>query len=51
MSQKYGMFLKLGKEVICKKEADNLTTAYNYFSKLKDMSLVAFKKIFVVTKL
>tara|TARA_R110001592_G_scaffold165520_1_gene399997 strand:+ start:76 stop:228 length:153 start_codon:yes stop_codon:yes gene_type:complete len=49
--QKYGMFFKSGNEIISKTDADNLTTAYNYFSKLKNMSLVAFKKIFVVTKL
>tara|TARA_R110002050_G_scaffold238850_1_gene374983 strand:- start:344 stop:496 length:153 start_codon:yes stop_codon:yes gene_type:complete len=49
--QTYGMFLKSGKEVIHRKDADNLTTAYNYFSKLKNMSLVAFKKIFVVIKI
>ena len=49
--QKYGMFFKSGKEIIHKKDADNLTTAYNYFSKLKNMSLVAFKKLFIVSKL
>jgi len=49
--QQYGMFLISGKELIAKKTADNLTSAYNYFAKLKDMSLVEFKKIFIVTKL
>ena len=48
---KYGMFFISGKELISKKSADNLTSAYNYFAKLKDMSLVEFKKIFIVTKL
>tara|TARA_R110002020_G_scaffold188447_1_gene387138 strand:- start:672 stop:824 length:153 start_codon:yes stop_codon:yes gene_type:complete len=48
---KYGMFFTSGKELIAKKSADNLTSAYNYFAKLKDMSLVEFKKIFIVIKL
>tara|TARA_R110000751_G_scaffold158270_3_gene263867 strand:- start:113 stop:265 length:153 start_codon:yes stop_codon:yes gene_type:complete len=49
--KKYGMSNKSGTELIAKTEADNLTVAYNYFSKLKDMSLVAFKKIFIVIEL
>ena len=49
--KKYGMSNKSGTELISKTEAVNLTTAYNYFSKLKDMSLVAFKKIFIVIEL
>lgn len=49
--QKYGMGIKSGSEIIAKTTADNLTTAYNYFAKLKDMSLIAFKKLFIVTKI
>ena len=49
--KKYGMSNKSGTELIAKTKADNLTVAYNYFSKLKDMSLVAFKKIFIVIEL
>jgi len=49
--QNYGMFLKSGNEIIHRINADNLTTAYNYFAKAKNMSLVEFKKIFIVTKL
>ena len=49
--QKYGMFLKSGNEIIHRTDSDNLATAYNYFAKLKDMSLVEFKKIFIVTKI
>jgi len=49
--QKYGMFLKSGNEIIHRTSADSLTTAYNYFAKSKDMSLTAFKKIFIVIKL
>ena len=45
------MGIKSGSEIIAKTTADNLTTAYNYFAKLKDMSLVSFKKIFIVVKL
>ena len=45
------MSIKSGSEIIAKTTADNLTTAYNYFAKLKDMSLVSFKKIFIVIKL
>ena len=48
---KYGMSSKSGIEIIAKTEAINLTSAYNYFSKLKNMPLVEFKKIFIVTKL
>ena len=48
---KYGMSSKKGIEIIAKIDSINLTTAYNYFSKLKNMSLVEFKKIFVVIKL
>lgn len=47
----YGMSNKLGIELISKIEAVNLTKAYNYFAKLKDMSLVEFKKIFIVIEL
>ena len=49
--KKYGMSNKSGIELIAKTEAENLTVAYNYFSKLKDMSLVAFKKLFIVIEL
>lgn len=42
---------KSGTELIAKTEAVNLTAAYNYFSKLKDMSLVEFKKIFIIIEL
>jgi hypothetical protein len=49
--QKYGMSIKSGSEIIAITTEDNLTTAYNYFAKLKDMSLVEFKKIFIVIKL
>jgi|TARA_R110000787_G_scaffold190559_1_gene302001 hypothetical protein len=49
--QKYGMFLKSGNEIIHRTDSDNLATAYNYFAKLKDMSLIAFKKLFIVTKI
>ena len=45
------MGIKSGSEIIAKTTADNLTTAYNYFAKLKDMSLVSFKKIFIVVKI
>ena len=45
------MGIKSGSEIIAKTTADNLTTAYNYFAKLKDMPLVSFKKIFIVVKI
>ena len=48
---KYGMSSKTGTEIIAKIDTTNLTTAYNYFSKLKNISLVEFKKIFIVIKL
>jgi len=43
--------MKNGDEIISKTTADNLTVAYNYFAGLKNMSLVEFKKIFIVIKL
>ena len=49
--QKYGMFLKSGEEIIHRTDAESLTTAYNYFAGLKNVSLMEFKKIFIVIKL
>jgi len=49
--KQYGMFLKSGNEIIHRTNTDNLTTAYNYFAKAKDMSLVEFRKIFLVTEI
>jgi len=45
------MFLKSGEEIIHRTKADNLITAYNYFAGLKNVSLIEFKKIFIVIKL
>tara|TARA_R110000751_G_scaffold91933_1_gene180125 strand:+ start:241 stop:393 length:153 start_codon:yes stop_codon:yes gene_type:complete len=47
----YGMSNKSGTELISKTEADNLLSAYIYFSKLKNMPLDKFKEIFVVIEL
>ena len=47
----YGMFLKSGDEIIHRTNADSLIAAYNYFAGLKNVSLVQFKKIFIVIKL
>jgi|TARA_R110001583_G_C5339334_1_gene379269 hypothetical protein len=48
---KYGMSMVTGSEIIAKTTADDLTSAYIHFSKLKNMPLDKFKKIFIVTKL
>ena len=50
MSQ-YGMSNKSGKELIAKTFANDLNLAYEYFAKMKQMSLIEFKKIFVVVQL
>ncbi len=49
--KQYGMFLKSGDEIIHRTNTDNLITAYNYFAKAKNMSLVEFKKIFLVIEI
>ena len=48
---KYGMSMLTGSEIIAKTTADDLTSAYNYFAKIKDMPLDKFKKVFIVIKL
>lgn len=48
---KYGMSLKSGLELIAQTQASNLQSAYTYFSKLKQMDIVSFKKIFIVIEL
>ena len=48
---KYGMSMVTGSEIIAKTTADDLTSAYIHFSKLKNMPLDKFKKIFIVIEL
>ena len=47
----FGLSFKNGKEIIAKKSARSLEAAYGYFSKLKNMPLADFKRIFIVIKL
>jgi hypothetical protein len=49
--ENFGLSFKKGKEIIRKKECANLQEAYIYFSKIKQMALSDFKKIFIVIKL
>ena len=46
----YAMFIKSGNGLVFKADASSLKEAYNYFSKLKDMPLKQFKKLFIVTE-
>lgn len=48
---KYGMSTKSGTELIAKTSTDSLKLAYIYFSKLKNIPLDKFKKIFIVIEL
>tara|TARA_R110000796_G_scaffold247703_1_gene373577 strand:- start:229 stop:381 length:153 start_codon:yes stop_codon:yes gene_type:complete len=47
----YGMSIKSGTELIAKTTSNDLKSAYIYFSKLKNMPLDEFKKIFIVVEL
>ena len=49
--KKYGMFLKNGKDLIHLTHQTTLESAVEYFSKLKQLPLLEFKKIFLVTEI
>ena len=46
----YTMAIKEGNGLVFKADANSLEEAYEYFAKLKQMSLKQFKKLFIVTK-
>jgi len=47
----FGLTTKAGKDIIMRKMCLNIHEAYEYFSQIKQMSLIEFKKIFIVIKL
>tara|TARA_R100000742_G_C4264630_1_gene82558 strand:+ start:95 stop:247 length:153 start_codon:yes stop_codon:yes gene_type:complete len=47
----FGLTTKTGKDIIMRKMCSNIQDAYEYFSKIKQMPLNEFKKIFLVVKL
>tara|TARA_R100001591_G_scaffold64014_1_gene73770 strand:- start:421 stop:600 length:180 start_codon:yes stop_codon:yes gene_type:complete len=47
----YGLFNINGKEPITRKSFHSLNEAYDWFSRLKQMPLDKFKKLFIITKL
>ena len=49
--RKYGMFLKNGKDIIHLTHQKTLESAVEYFSKLKRLPLLEFKKIFLVIEI
>ena len=49
--RKYGMFLKNGKDIIHLTHQKTLESAVEYFSKLKQLPLLEFKKIFLVIEI
>ena len=46
----YAMVIKSGNGLVFKADANSLEEAYEYFAKLKNMSLKQFKKLFIVTE-
>jgi hypothetical protein len=47
----FGLTTKTGKDIIMRKSCSSIKNAYEYFSKIKQMPLNEFKKIFLVVKL
>ena len=46
----FGLTTKTGKDIIMRKSCLSIQDAYEYFSKIKQMPLIEFKKIFLVIK-
>jgi len=46
----FTMAIKDSKGLVFKANAESLEEAYEYFAKLKQMSLKEFKKLFIVTE-
>ena len=47
----YTMAIKNGAGLVFKTNANSLEEAYNYFAKLKQLSLKEFKELFIVTEI
>jgi len=46
----FTMAIKDGNGLVFKADANSLDEAYEYFAKLKNMSIKQFKKLFIVTE-
>jgi len=49
--KKYGMFFKKGKEIIHTTYQKTLEQAIDYFTRVKQISVEEFKKIFIVVEI